>query len=282
MESDSGAATAANPDVLAFYKELPFNYRQSAADQAKAIRKTNAIASYPVLVPLINRNTTVLDVGCGAGWFSLNAAYHCRSTVTGIDFNNVAVERAQEVARHLKVAVDFQVADLFRFEPPQRYALVASFGVLHHTNDCHAAIRRLCDRFVEPRGHVFLGLYHRHGRRPFLDHFAGMKAAGASEEEMLARYGRLHPAITDRTHLVSWFRDQVLHPHETQHTLAELLPLFAGSGMSVVATSLNNFAPIKDMDSVLRSEEKLEQVGIERLLRDEYYPGFFLVLAQKL
>lgn len=271
----------ANPDVLAFYRTLPFNYRDSARAHAKTIRASNAIArGYPLLAPYLKQGAGVLDVGCGAGWFSLNAAYHYGCAVTGIDFNKVAVDRAREIAHHLGVSAAFAVADLFRYEPAAPLDLVVSIGVLHHTDNCHAAVRRCCEHFVRPGGHVFIGLYHRYGRRPFLEHFRRMREAGAPEEEMLAAYRRLHP-LSDETHLRSWFRDQVLHPHETQHTLAEMLPILAEAGMQLVSTSLNGFAPIGDVQEVLAREPSLERVGEERLAAGGYYPGFFLFLARK-
>lgn len=257
--------TFANPDVLAFYRELPFNYRQSAREHAKAIRRANAITAYPVIASLIGKGTTLLDVGCGAGWFGLNAAYHYGCRADGIDFNEVAVERARDVAKALAVPATFQVADLFLFENPIRYDLVASLGVLHHTNDCRGALERICTAYVKPGGHVFVGLYHKLGRRPFLEHFDQMKRAGASEAQMFAHYRRLHSTLTDDTHALSWFRDQVLHPHETQHTLREIVPTLDGAGVSLVSTSINGFAPIDGLDQLFDAEEKLEQVAGRRI-----------------
>jgi SAM-dependent methyltransferase len=271
----------ANADVLAFYRELPFNYRESAKSHANEIRRTNAIAdAYPVLAPLLRKRVTLLDVGCGAGWFTLNAAYHYGCDVTGIDFNDVAVSRVREVARVLKVEPILKVADLFSYQPPQSFDIVVSIGVLHHTNDCHAAVRHVCAAFVKPGGHAFISLYHRHGRRPLLSHFALMRARGATEDAMLAEYRRLHP-LPDALYLRSWFRDQVLHPHETQHTLAELLPVLDDCGMSVVATTINRFAPFADISEILALEESLEHKGVERLKQGQYYPGVFVFLAQK-
>ena len=281
MQSDRSEKTSANLDVLAFYRELPFNYRQSVRDHAKAIRRFNAIVSYPFLVPLLHNGTSLLDVGCGAGWFGLNASYHYGCDVTGIDFNDVAIRRACEVAEALGVSAQFHTADLFRFHNSRCYELVASIGVLHHTNDCHAALHRLCTKFVAPGGHVFVGLYHRHGRRPFLEHFQQMKAAGATDAEMLARYKCLHSTLTDETHLLSWFRDQVQHPHETQHTLEELLPLLEDAGMTLVSTSINGFARFDDLKQLFQTEEKLEHVAARQLAQNRYYPGFFVFLARK-
>lgn len=271
----------ANPDVLTFYRELPFNYRESANEHANKIRAIDQIEQYAPLSRLLFRGTSVLDVGCGAGWFGNSAAYHYEASVTAIDFNEVAVARAREVSRALGVVVDFQTADLFQFHRPAKFDIVVSLGVLHHTNDCHAALRRLCSCYVKPGGHLFVGLYHSHGRRPFLDYFSQLKLAGANESELFARYRRLHSTLTDETHLRSWFRDQVLHPHETQHTLRELAPLLEEMGLSIVATSVNGFASIKSLNELFEVEPNLEKIGAERLARNQYYPGFFVFLARK-
>ena len=187
----------------------------------------------------------------------------------------------ERLAHALGVSATFEVADLFMFENPVRYDLVASLGVLHHTNDCLAALNRTCTAYVKPGGHIFLGLYHKRGRRPFLEHFERMKRAGASEAQMLARYRRLHSALTDDTHALSWFRDQVMHPHETQHTLREIMPVLAAARMTLASTSINGFGPIGNLDELFAAEEKLEQVAVERLAANQYYPGFFVFLARK-
>jgi 2-polyprenyl-3-methyl-5-hydroxy-6-metoxy-1,4-benzoquinol methylase len=280
IDSTKGGGAVGNEAVLAFYRALPFNYRMSAKEHARTIRAVDQIAHYPCLTPLLKPGVSVLDVGCGTGWFSLSAAVHYRATVTGIDFNEVAVARAREVARALGVAADFQTVDIFNFDSPARYDIVASLGVLHHTGDCARALR-ICADHVGIGGHLFIGLYHLYGRRPFLDHFQQLKAAGASDAEMLAQYRILHSSISDETHLRSWFRDQVLHPLETQHTLRELVPVLEDAGFSVEATSINGFRPFDRLDDLFDLEPQLEMVGRERLARQEYYPGFFVFLARR-
>ena len=47
--------------------------------------------------------------------------------------------------------------------------------------------------------------------------------------------------ILDEQKLYSWFRDQVLHPHETQHTLEELTDVFKSCNYKIVSTSINKF-----------------------------------------
>jgi 2-polyprenyl-3-methyl-5-hydroxy-6-metoxy-1,4-benzoquinol methylase len=273
--------THANPDVLAFYKELPFNYQESVEQQVKAIQSRNSVLAYPALIALLRKDTTVLEVGCGTGWLSNNIAYHYGCKVSAIDFNPVAVERARAVGRSLGLATSFDVADLFTFRPARTVDVAVSIGVLHHTNDCHEAIRRVMDRCVSPGGHAFIGLYHSYGRRPFLDHFRVLQEKGATEQQLFARYRELMPQITDDTHARSWFRDQVLHPHETQHSLLELLPLIEECGAELVSTSINRFEPIKDIAAVVAEEKTYEAMSKQRLREGKYFPGFFVVLLRK-
>src|SRR5262249_13256439 len=147
------------------------------------------------------------------------------------------------------LSTEFQVADLFVYAPPEPFDLVVSLGVLHHTNNCAAALRRVCE-FVKPGGHVFIGFYHKYCRQPLLNHVRDMRQPGASDDVLLARYKELHAGLHDDTLLLSWFRDQVLHPHETQHTLKEMLPVITDAGMNVVSTSVNRFAAITSLEDL--------------------------------
>ena len=292
MKQANNPSTVANT-VLDFYRELPFNQHSTVSSQIDSIRNRNPVVNYPVLPPLLNEKTRVLEVGSGTGWFANSISHYHGAKVTGIDFNPRAVEFSKQVAEQLAIsgsnpegshAAEFATADLFSYQAAESFDLVISLGVLHHTGNCHGAVERLCRDFVKPGGHVFIGLYHRHGRRPFLQHFKDMSAAGASEEEMLDRYRQLHSAIKDETHLRSWFRDQVQHPHETQHTLAEMIPILTANGLTLCTSSINRFAPIENDESiskVLAMEPALEDVAATRLLENQYFPGFFLFLAQK-
>ena len=278
--SNADQRNAVSDRVLAFYRELPFNYRDSAEAASENVRSHDPVRTYPPLRGLVKRSE-VLEIGSGVGWCSNGLAYHHHSRAHGIDLNPVAVQRATEVAKLLRISSQFQVADVFAFEPTHRYPLVVSLGVLHHTADCHGAIQRICERFLTPNGKFLLGLYHSHGRTPFLDHFRGLQAAGVTEDDLLREYGRLHQLSGDVTHLRSWFRDQVLHPHETQHTYAEIRQLLETQGMTVTATSLNRFQPIVSHQEIERLEVECSVVSRQAINEGRYYPGFFVVMAEK-
>lgn len=265
--------------VLDFYKTLPFNMRGSTELLAKSVRDFDPETAYPCLAGLLDTGR-MLEVGCGVGWFSNSVAFHNRCSVTGLDINPVAVEQAYQTAANLNLKTSFVVEDLFTYSPIETFDLVISLGVLHHTFDCHSAIEAVCKRFVKYQGHLLLGLYHKPGRLPFLKHFQQMKARGSSNLEMKQEFLRLRGTTADDTHLESWFRDQVLHPHETQHTYAEIREVLEALDFKIISTSINNFRRIRSHASIEKREMEMESISKSALREGRYFPGFFLVLAQ--
>ena len=274
-----------DPDkVLEFYRSLPFNFFSNATDASRALMSKNQILEYPDLHRVLDSSDSlrVLDVGCGAGWFANSCAHYYPHHVTGLDFNTVAIDQARAVARLMSRPreVEFLVADVFDAEPGAPFDIVNSLGVLHHTEDCHRAIRR-CAGWVEQGGYLHIGLYHEPSRRPFLDHFRSLQERGASVEELFAEFEGLDFPTEDRVHLYSWFRDQVLHPHETQHSYAEIASLLEEEGLEPVSTSLNGFAPGASQDEIEGHERRLGEYALRKLAERRYLPGFFTVLAVK-
>lgn len=270
---------------MAFYEELPFNYSTDAVAQADEIRRLDPLQSYPPVAAVLARRPRLLDIGCGTGWLANAAAYRYRCAAYGIDFNPVAVARAQAVARDLEIDARFEVADLFNYRPDKRFGLVTCIGVLHHTDDCVGGLAHIADSIVDIGGRIFIGLYHTLGRRPFLAHFAEMKGQGASPEDLYREFKRLRTgggaSRPDETLMRSWFRDQVLHPHETQHTFMEIMPVMDRLGFEVELTSMNHFEAMPTRSELMAQEEELENIGRSALAEGRYFPGFFLFMARR-
>jgi len=265
--------------VLGFYKQLPFNKPDTVSTLAAAVKSTDPVELYPCLAGLVEGGQ-ILEVGCGVGWLSNSLSLRYQAEVLGIDFNPVAIEQAKAVASETGSLARFEVADVFDFSTSNRFSLVISLGVLHHTGDCHGAIRRICQNYLAHDGHLLLGLYHTYGRRPFLEHFEKMRRFGASESELRCEYSSLHNNRLDPVHLESWFRDQVLHPHETQHTYEEVLSLLRSLSVEIVSTSINKFGHISTHEEIVHMEKGLEAQSIRAIEEKRYYPGFFVVLAR--
>jgi hypothetical protein len=153
-------------------------------------------------------------------------------------------------------------------------------GVLHHTHDCAAAFRRVAG-FLERGGFLFVGLYHAPGRRPFLDLFRSILDE-EGEQAAFERYRALNATQTDEQFLRSWFRDQVLHPHETQHTLGEVSGWLDRLGFVLRSTSINRFQPFTDLRELFELERGYEALSRRRnCVEGKYFPGFFTVLAER-
>ena len=81
--------------------------------------------------------------------------------------------------------------------------------------------------------------------------------------------------------MYSWFRDQVLHPHETQHSFEEITKIFDEINYKIVSTSINRFDKISKLQDIFEEEKKLEKYSIQKIKNKEYYPGFFITIGKK-
>ncbi|MBA3010733.1 MAG: class I SAM-dependent methyltransferase [Desulfobacula sp.] len=281
--------------VQTFYNAMPFNFTDSVKTASKKILRQNAIQAYPNLHEILRKTKetdTVLDIGCGAGWFPNTLACHYQLQCVAVDFSETAVGRAREIAAALEVEdkLSFNVCDLFTEDFESSFFLVNSIGVLHHTHDCQAALVRISE-FVRSGGYIHIALYHSYGRKPFLDYFSAERkrffsgdeeSQKEAEKKALEKYKELNSHIKDETLLLSWCRDQVFHPHETQHTLKEACEWLWDLDFSVISTSMNGFGPVKSWDALFEDEKNKESLSYQwNGIKKKYYPGFFSVLAQK-
>ena len=271
-----------NRDVILFYKQIPFNIFGDQTTAENQIKKYDPLEVYPELKKIFSqyKKIKVIDFGCGSGWLVNSLSYHYRDFVdiTGVDFNPVVIDYANKLKLKLGLNSKFILSDLFTYDDSQTYDVVISLGVLHHTNNCLDAVEHICE-YGKSNSHIFLGLYHKFGRKPFLDHFDKIK--DKTNDFKFNEYKKLHN-INDEKKLYSWFRDQVLHPHETQHTFEELVNIFQIIEYEILSTSINKFQDIKSFDEIISSEKKLIYYAEDKIKNNEYYPGFFITIGKKM
>lgn len=271
--------------VQAFYDTLPFNHWGSVESAAQAIRINPIQQNYPDLHRLLKHRKTrrIAEFGCGAGWLSCSIAMHYGLSVTAVDFSASALERANALAAESSVQdlVTFEHRDLFDDHTHEPADLVISLGVLHHTGDVRRAFRHVQDA-ARADGYLYVGLYHEPGRRVFLDMFAKLVESDG-EEAAFQKYCELSAArTTDEEHLRSWFRDQVLHPHETQHTLKEVAGWCRDDGLAMQSTSINQFARLRDLEPLFDLEASYaDRSHHANVVEGRFFPGFFTILAQR-
>ena len=101
------------------------------------------------------------------------------------------------------------------------------------------------------------------------------------EKALFEEYKKLDKRSSNEMHLKSWFKDQVLHPKETQHTLAEILPIIK-SKYKIISTSLNKFEQIHNLEQIVEEEKKWLDFGLQKLRNNIYFPGFFIIFGEKI
>ena len=277
-----------NEKVLQFYKELPFNYYSNVEEQSKNILLGERnFEIYGPLVKELKIADTIIDVGCGAGYLTNSISYvYPLKKVLGIDFNSIATDRAIEVSKYLKLNSNFKAIDLFKYIDLPRFDLAISIGVLMHTNNFFEGLKHIIKEMINKNGKIYIGLYNIYGRKPFLDHFESLKLKFKNlkksdlENTLFEEYKKIDQRDLEQTHLKSWFRDQVLHPKETQHTLSEIVPIIEPE-YKIISTSLNKFEQIKNLDEILNEEEKWYDFGLNKLRNNIYFPGFFIVCCER-
>ena len=85
----------------------------------------------------------------------------------------------------------------------------------------------------------------------------------SNEEEMFERYCELDSRFTDETHLRSWFRDQVLHPHETTHTMEEVNEILYENSMELIWSSIEGDEKL--YEDLTRANYQIMNIGLDFL-----------------
>jgi SAM-dependent methyltransferase len=219
--------------VKAFYEETPFpNYDGLDTRHSLRVKATKSIFGR-MLDQQISHSAKILEVGCGTGQMT---------NFLGMGFGRVAVG-ADVCVNSLGLAKNFRdcfsinnahfvQANLFRPPfAPESFDVVISNGVLHHTGDCAGGFRAIA-ALVKPGGAVAVGLYNRLGRLPTL----WLRA-------MIARFGQSAAVLDHRlrgrgevARREAWYMDQYQHPHETRHSMGELLGWFDNAGFDFTAS----------------------------------------------
>ena len=209
--------------VKSFYEDTPFpNY--DGFDSRDSLRqKARASVAAQLLDDQISETATILEVGCGTGQMTNFLAMAWGRTVVGSDLCHNSLKLA--VAFRDRFAINnahFVQMNLFDpFFRKHSFDVVISNGVLHHTGDAAAAFRSI-EGLVKPGGYAVIGLYNWLGRLPTLWLRSLVQRFGESAALLDSRMRREH----DLGRRKAWFMDQYRHPHETKHSIDEVMDWF--------------------------------------------------------
>lgn len=221
------AAPTIGQRVRAFYERYPFPTYEQADSPAALAGKAQTGVFAALLDAQLPYDARILDAGCGTGQLPIFLSLAERRTV-GIDFSFPSLAEGHRFIRRFGLKnVSLMQMDLFAPAFKEgAFDCVISTGVLHHTPDPYRAFQGLC-RLVRPGGHLLIGLYNKYARIPLRLRRLIFRLTGRRLEKLdyVLRHGR------EETKKQIWFMDQYANPHETVHSVDEILEWFAQNGI---------------------------------------------------
>jgi SAM-dependent methyltransferase len=217
--------------VKAFYEETPFPNYDDQDSVRSLIDKARERLYARALDAAIPYNAAVLEVGCGTGQLTNYLGISCRSVV-GTDLCLNSLRLAEGFRREHKLErVRFLQSNQFRlpFEREQ-FDVVLCNGVLHHTSDPYGGFKAILP-LLRPGGHIVIGLYNTYGRL-MMDLRRGVFRMTGGTAKWIDPY--LRSVRMSEGKARAWFADQYNHPHESKHTIGEVLEWFDAHGVAVV------------------------------------------------
>lgn len=150
------------------------------------------------------------------------------------------------------------------------FDVVISTGVLHHTRDARRAFSAIVQK-AKPGGIVVVGLYNWFARVPTSIRSKLISLVGPEIDYVVRN------RIRDRRKAEIWIKGQYYNPHETWHSIDEVLGWFEENQISYLNCFPKILAPLKEIYSTpavrdqKRSEFSLNCRGSVRLRQKAHY-----------
>lgn len=217
--------------VRSFYEENPFPSYEGLEEFGELVNKGMQNRFSADLLESVGYNKLVLECGCGTGQLSHFLQLN-NNQVLGIDMSLASLALAIEHKRRngLRRAAFCQMNVFDLAVKDEAFDVVISHGVLHHTHDARRAFAQIV-RKLKPGGIVMVGLYNRYARIMTWLRAKAIGLVGADIDYVV------RTRIRDTRKADIWIKDQYYNPHETWHTIDEVLSWFAESGIEYLNCS---------------------------------------------
>jgi 2-polyprenyl-3-methyl-5-hydroxy-6-metoxy-1,4-benzoquinol methylase len=241
--------------VKEFYEKSPFPNYEQFDNIGALVQKSQNTFFANLLNKQIPFNIRVLEVGCGTGQMS-NFLGVSHRYVFGTDMclNSLKLGHGFKRKNNLD-RVGFYQMNLFRpIFKEESFHLVICNGVLHHTGDPFGGFKSI-SKLVKKGGYILVGLYNTYGRlitdlRRIIFNISGDKFKYMDP--------RLRGQDRGESKKDSWFKDQYKNPHESKHTIGEVLRWFNQTNISFVYGIPNPkaFARFRMNDRIFKKHPK--------------------------
>jgi SAM-dependent methyltransferase len=271
--------------VKAFYEHTPFPNYDDLDSRESLVKKAGASLFAAMLDEQLPDGAVVLEAGCGTGQLTNFLGLSWRRRVFGGDICLNSLRLAKGFRDRFRINnAAFVQMNLFR--PPFRdesLDVIVSNGVLHHTGDPRGGFEGLL-RKLKPGGLIMIGLYNSLGRLPTL-----------WRRRLFERFGkalyfldrRLIAGTMNEGRWQAWYRDQYAHPHESKHSIGEVLQWFDANGVeflsSIPPADGSAFAPGDRLFVPHRRGSNRDHFGTElrMLLEGGRDGGLFIMIGRK-
>ena len=271
--------------VRQFYEKTPFPNYEEFENVGDLIQKAQAGIFARLLNEQVPFNIRVLEVGCGTGQLS-NFLGVAHRIVFGTDMCLNSLKLGQEFKRKNSLeGVGFYQMNLFRpIFREESFPFVICSGVLHHTSAPFAGYQSI-SRLVKKGGYIIVGLYNRYGRM-------ATDMRRIIFEVFSNRFKFLDPRLRDKNigelKKLTWFMDQYKNPHESKHTIREVLRWFAQTGFDFVNSipKLKAFEAFSENEKLFKPNSRgnwLDHLLVQTrlLFTRSKEGGFFLMIGRR-
>lgn len=271
--------------IKSFYEKTPFPNYEEFEHVEDLIQKAQANVFARLLNEQIPFNIRVLEVGCGTGQLS-NFLGIAHRVVFGTDMCLNSLRLGQEFKKkNCLERVGFYQSNLFMpIFREESFPLVICNGVLHHTSDPFLGFQSI-SRLVKKDGYIIVGLYNKYGRlttdlRRIIFNIFNNKFKFLDPRLRGKKIGELKR--------LTWFMDQYKNPHESKHTIGEVLRWFDETGFDFV----NGIPKLKAFEGFSVNEKLFKQNQTGNWL-DHFFAqtqlifsgnkegGFFLMIGKR-
>jgi SAM-dependent methyltransferase len=271
--------------VRAFYEETPFPNYDDIDSRETLVAKARQGRFAAALDEQLPEGAIVLEAGCGTGQLTNFLGLSWKRRVLGGDICLNSLRLANDFRERYRIAnAGFLQMNLFR--PPFRDdsidVLICS-GVLHHTGDPRKGFEALL-RKVKAGGHILIGLYNSYGRLPTLWRRWAFERFGPA---LYFLDNRLTSARMNEARWQAWFRDQYRHPHETRHSIDEVLGWFDAVGVDFLSSiPAADGSPFTNDSRVFAPHPRATAAGrwatqLQMLLTGGRDGGLFIMIGRK-
>lgn len=216
--------------VNKFYEQFPFPGFDLNKYKTKADLDRQASWWAHKLDAEIPFEADVIDIGCGTGQLVNFLGLKESRRVWGVDYSQHSLSLAESLRDKFKLDnVRFQRENILELSlPDESFDYVFCNGVLHHTSDPYGGFQHMV-RITRPGGYIVVGLYNYYGRfmlnvRRRAVRLRMQYDPGAKDRALKKQLVKME---NDELKLKTWWADQYEHPHESVHTVDEVLGWFA-------------------------------------------------------